>query len=60
MAGGNGYRDQHAAQLDDHILAMESDGGVFAPRGFGFSGSEEAFEIISPPHGTDGRGVGGD
>ena len=27
------------SELDNHILAIESDGGVFAPTGFGFSGS---------------------
>ncbi len=44
--GGAGYRDAHRDQLDDHILAMESDAGVFKPRGFGFSGSDAAFEIV--------------
>lgn len=33
--------------LKDHVLAMESDAGVFDPIGFGFSGSEEAFRILS-------------
>ena len=32
--------------IDNHILAMESDGGVFDPIGFGFSGSDEAFSIL--------------
>lgn len=32
--------------MDDHILAIESDSGVFTPLGFGFSGSDEAFRII--------------
>jgi carboxypeptidase Q len=45
-AGGLGYRDAHRDQLDDHILAMESDGGVFKPSGFGFTGSDEAFAIM--------------
>jgi carboxypeptidase Q len=45
--GGNGYRDAHRAQLDKHILAIESDGGVFRPLGFGFSGSDSAFAIVS-------------
>lgn len=35
--GGNGYRDAHKAELADHILAIESDSGVFRPRGFGLS-----------------------
>ncbi len=33
--------------LEDHVLAMESDAGVFDPVGFGFSGSERAYEILS-------------
>jgi carboxypeptidase Q len=44
--GGRGalaYRDTHADQLSKHVLAMESDNGVFAPRGFRFSGSDAAF-----------------
>ncbi|MDA1028227.1 MAG: M28 family metallopeptidase [Bacteroidetes bacterium] len=45
--GGNGYRDAHLSELDNHILAMESDGGVFAPIGFGFTGSEAAFTTIT-------------
>ena len=31
--GGEAYRDAHAAQLGDHDLAIESDGGVFRPTG---------------------------
>ncbi len=46
---------------------MESDGGVFKPSGFGFTGSDEAFEIISAiatlldriEAGTINRGGGG-
>ncbi|MAG21540.1 MAG: carboxypeptidase [Candidatus Marinimicrobia bacterium] len=46
LRGGNGYRDAHREELDNHILAMESDAGVFKPEGFGFSGSPEALSII--------------
>ena len=45
-AGGRGYRDAHRNELDDHILAMESGGGVFKPSGFGFTGSDDAFAIM--------------
>jgi carboxypeptidase Q len=38
LRGGRGYRDAHRAEVDKHVLAIESDGGVFRPRGFGFSG----------------------
>jgi len=44
--GGNGYRDRHMSEVDDHILAMESDGGVFKPTGFGFTGSDEARAMV--------------
>jgi carboxypeptidase Q len=41
--GSQAYRDAHAGQLNQHVLAMESDNGAFAPRGFRFSGSDAAF-----------------
>jgi len=44
--GGLAYRDAHDAQLGDHVLAIESDGGVFRPTGFGFTGSDSAFAIV--------------
>ena len=46
LRGGEGYRDAHANELDSHILAIESDGGVFAPRGFGFTGSDSGFALV--------------
>lgn len=47
LRGGNAYRDAHMDELDNHILAMESDAGVFKPRGFGFSGSDDAFDMLT-------------
>ena len=44
--GNKNYRDEYLSELENHILAIESDGGVFAPTGFGFSGSIEARKII--------------
>ncbi len=44
--GGDAYRDAHAAELGGHLVAIESDGGVFRPSGFGFSGSDSAFAIV--------------
>jgi carboxypeptidase Q len=38
--GGLGYRDRHLEELPNHVMMMESDGGVFRPTGFGFSGTE--------------------
>jgi carboxypeptidase Q len=44
--GGKAYRDRHAGQLDRHIMAMESDGGVFQPKGFAFAGSDSATALV--------------
>lgn len=41
LRGGSGYRDAHAAEIDRHVLAVESDSGVFQPLGFGVSGGGE-------------------
>lgn len=44
--GGQGYRDAHKAEVEKHVLAIESDGGVFKPQGFSFGGSDPALEIL--------------
>jgi carboxypeptidase Q len=44
--GGLGYRDQHRAELKNHVLMMESDGGVFRPVGFAFTGSDVARNTV--------------
>jgi carboxypeptidase Q len=46
LAGGNGYRDAHRAEIDKHVAAMESDNGVFTPRGLQFAGSDAGMAII--------------
>ena len=46
LRGGEAYRDEHLNELDNHILAMESDAGVFKPSGFGFSGTDELLKIL--------------
>lgn len=59
MAGVKTYRDEHADELENHLIAMESDVGTFSPEGFSFTGSEKAmalFEEIAPllkPLGAD-------
>lgn len=45
--GGNGYRDQHMADLKNHVMMLESDGGVFDPAGFGFSGPDGARRTVT-------------
>jgi carboxypeptidase Q len=49
LRGATAYRDmvQEDGSLRNHVLAIESDAGVFEPRGFGFTGSDEAFEMVS-------------
>jgi carboxypeptidase Q len=44
--GGLAYRDQHRAELARHVMMLESDGGVFRPLGFGFTGSEAGRETV--------------
>jgi carboxypeptidase Q len=46
LRGANAYRDAHRAELDGHVLAIESDAGVFRPTGFNFTGSDSAFAIV--------------
>ena len=44
--GSKNYRNEHFSELENHIVAIESDGGVFAPQGFGFTGSKGARKIL--------------
>jgi carboxypeptidase Q len=63
--GGRKYVEDHGDEY--HVLAMESDGGVFKPSGFGFTGSDAAFAILQEigtllartESGTVTRGGGG-
>lgn len=43
--GALAYRDTHAAELGKHVLAMESDFGVFKPLGYRVTGSDSAVTI---------------
>ena len=45
--GGAAYRDAHMAELANHVLLMESDGGVFDPAGFGFTGPDGARATVT-------------
>lgn len=42
LRGGLDYRTRYASSLDRHVLMIESDLGVAAPSGFGFSGNDTA------------------
>jgi carboxypeptidase Q len=63
--GGQAYRDAHRNELDKHVAAIESDGGTFKFRGFGFTGSDSAFAIVNQisrlfkPLGVDSASKGG-
>ncbi len=46
MGGVKTYRDQHVNQLGNHVLAMESDSGVFDLQGLSFTGSERAMPYL--------------
>jgi carboxypeptidase Q len=46
IEGGKAYRDAHAAELGNHVMALESDGGVFQPNGFAFAGSDSATALV--------------
>lgn len=67
LRGGTAYRDARGPEVAKHVLAIESDGGVFAPSGFGFTGSDSAFAIVREAGsllrrigaGTVSRGGGG-
>lgn len=42
LRGGIAYRDAHRNTLDDHVLMIETDSGVYPPLGMGVSGGEVA------------------
>ena len=44
--GGRGYAKDHAAELPRTVLAIESDGGGFAPRGFAVQARPEVVERV--------------
>jgi carboxypeptidase Q len=47
LRGGNGYRDAHAGEAANHVFALESDSGVFAPARLGFTGSDAARKLVA-------------
>jgi carboxypeptidase Q len=46
LRGGLAYLERYRADLDKHVLMLESDSGVFTPSGFGFTGSDTARATI--------------
>ena len=45
--GATGYRDAHSAELDKHVVALESDNGVFKPLGLGVTAGEGGLAMIA-------------
>lgn len=50
IQGGNAYGKmvKENGTLENHVLAIESDGGVFEPQGFGFGGTNETYQMLKP------------
>lgn len=46
IRGGHAYRDRYLQQAAQHVLAIESDSGVFAPARIGFTGSDAAVRMM--------------
>ncbi len=44
LRGARAYRDAHGAE--PHVLALESDAGVFRPISLGFTGTDKAFALL--------------
>ena len=42
LRGGNGYFEAHRKEVADHVLAIESDSGVYRPTGFGLDDTAPA------------------
>jgi carboxypeptidase Q len=47
LRGGTAYAETHAAELANHVLMIESDGGPFRPFGFGFTGNDTARATVT-------------
>ena len=45
--GGKAYLEAHRSELDRHVLAIESDSGAYAPRGFSVSADSTVVEALA-------------
>jgi carboxypeptidase Q len=65
LRGAAAYLDRYSDQAHNHVFALESDSGVFAPASLGFSGSPAARSMVRDigtllaPIGLSEIGVGG-
>jgi carboxypeptidase Q len=46
LQGAKTYRRLHDLEVENHVLAIESDYGTFHPSGYAFTGQPEAVEIL--------------
>jgi carboxypeptidase Q len=44
--GGKAYAESQAGRMGKHVLAMESDNGVFNPKGYVLAGSDSAAAVV--------------
>jgi carboxypeptidase Q len=47
LRGANAYADRYVSSAEDHVFALESDSGVFAPAALGFSGTNLARAMMA-------------
>jgi carboxypeptidase Q len=68
LRGATAYRDAYVAEASTHVMALESDIGVFEPMRLGFTGNDRARQLMSdivtllapigfPPLGPGGGGA---
>lgn len=48
LAGARAYAAQHAAELKNHVLAIETDAGAGPPQHFGVSGGKKVVAALEP------------
>jgi carboxypeptidase Q len=46
LSGANAYAERYASHAANHVFAIESDSGVFAPASLGFTGSAAARAVL--------------
>ena len=44
--GGRAYREQHDAELPNHVMMLESDDGLFPPVSFGITSNQKARQTV--------------
>ena len=60
LRGGLAYLERYRSELANHVMMLESDTGVFRPRGFGYSGGPEGRSAVQAIAASLLRGIGMD